>query len=234
MTELVRTVLNDIVDLIYPRVCAACCAASPVRQGIFCISCLAELPETNFHLIADNPMEQHFWGRVPIVAGASFLFFVPDGRTQTLLHNIKYRSRSDFARTIGSFYGGRLKHARRFKGVGVIIPVPLHPRKQRRRGFNQSAEFAKGLSAEMGVPLYTNVLLRTRNTDTQTRKTRADRVMNMRDAFSVVRPDRIKGKTVLLVDDVLTTGATLEACALALLEHVEVKICMATIACGRL
>jgi ComF family protein len=214
--------------------CAACFDASPVRGGIFCISCLSELPETNYHQIDGNPFETHFWGRLPLQAGAAFLFFVPEGKTQVLLHNIKYRSRSDFARDVGMFYGSRLKNSPRFQGVDVIVPVPLHCKKERKRGFNQSAEFGKGLAESMSVVFLKNGLTRTRFTETQTKKTRADRVANLKDAFVVTDPDKIREKHILLVDDVLTTGATLESCALALLQVEGVKVSMATIACGRL
>ncbi|HLF65784.1 MAG TPA: phosphoribosyltransferase family protein [Saprospiraceae bacterium] len=234
MLKSIQWLLKDIVDLIYPRTCAACFDAKPVQDGIFCISCLSELPETNYHLIEGNPFEIHFWGRVPLQAGAAFLFFVPDGRTQTLLHNIKYRSRSDFARTIGEFYGSRLKHAPRFRGLDMIIPVPLHWKKEHTRGFNQSAEFGKGLAESMSLVFLKNGLTRTRYTDTQTKKSRAERVSNLKDAFVVTDSDKLRGKHILLVDDVLTTGATLESCALALLQVEGVKVSMATIACGRL
>jgi ComF family protein len=230
----IGSLVNDIIDLIYPRTCAACFDARPVQRGIFCISCLAELPETNFHQFDGNPFEVHFWGRVPVQAGAAFLFFVPDGRTQTLLHNIKYRSRSDFARSIGEFYGNKLRQSPRFQGLDVIVPVPLHWKKEHRRGFNQSAEFGKGLAETMSIPFLKNGLVRKRFTATQTKKTRADRVANLKEAFVLKDPNLLKHKHVLLVDDVLTTGATLEACALALLQAEGVRVSMVTIACGRL
>ena len=138
------TLLNEVIDLIYPRICAACARSQPVKGGIFCISCLTELPETRFHEVEGNPFEMHFWGRVPIQSGAAFLFFIPGGRTQKLLHNIKYKGRSDFAQMIGRHYGRQLKESERFRGIDVIIPVPLHWRKQQKRGFNQSTEFGKG------------------------------------------------------------------------------------------
>lgn len=226
--------LSDIIDLVYPRICAACNDEQPVRGGIFCVDCLAELPMTDYHEIRDNPFERHFWGRVDIVAGGAFLYFVPGGRTQTLLHNIKYCGRSTYAEGVGEFYGHKLARTDRFDGVECIVPVPLHWRKLNERGFNQSASFGKGLARALGIPQHTSVLLRTRATPTQTRKSRQERISNMKDAFVVRRPDRLAGKHVLLIDDVLTTGATLEACALKILEVPGVTLSMATIACGRL
>ena len=234
MYQPIKTLIDDIVDLVYPRTCAGCFDEKPVDRGIFCMHCLAELPETNYHLIEDNPFEMHFRGRVPLQAGAAFLFFVPDGRTQTLLHNIKYRSRSDFARSIGEFYGTRLGHAPRLHDVDLIIPVPLHWKKEHSRGFNQSAEFGKGLAGVLQIPFLKNGLMRRRFTETQTKKSRAERVANLAEAFVVTDPSKVTDRHVLLVDDVLTTGATLESCALALLACDNVRISMATIACGRL
>jgi ComF family protein len=229
-----RTLANDVLDLIYPRTCAACVQSKPVRGGIFCINCLAGLPETNFHQIEGNPFEMHFWGRIPLSAGAAFLFFVPDGRTQTLLHNIKYRERSDFAVVIGEFYGRHLRTSERFSAIDAVIPVPLHWKKERKRGFNQSAEFGRGLADTMSTAFLSHGLTRTRYTQTQTKKSRAERVANLKDAFEVTDPDKIAGQHVLLVDDVLTTGATLEACALACMKVKGVTVSMATIACGRM
>lgn len=234
MTPFLKSLFTDIVDLIYPPSCGACAAAKPVQGGIFCLECLGELPETNYHAMDENPFEVHFWGRVPLQAGAAYLFFVPDGRTQTLLHNIKYRSRSDFARTIGQYYGRKLKESSRFQEIDLVIPVPLHPKKEHQRGFNQSAEFGLGVAETMSVGFAKDGLKRVRYTESQTRKSRADRVANLADAFEVKDADRLRGKHLLLVDDVLTTGATLEACAIALLQVEDVKISMVTIACGRL
>lgn len=230
----IRGLVNDLIDLVYPKTCAACVEARPARGGIFCIGCLTQLPETDFHKTEGNPFEMHFWGRVKIVAGAAFLFFVPDGRTQTLLHNIKYRHRSDFALTIGEFYGNQLKHAPRFQGIDLIVPVPLHWKKERERGFNQSAEFGRGLANAMDTVFLKNGLTRLRYTSTQTKKSRADRVANLKEAFAVTDENQLKGRHILIVDDVLTTGATLEACALVLKDIEGVQISLATIACGRM
>ncbi|RLD18345.1 MAG: ComF family protein [Bacteroidetes bacterium] len=192
------------------------------------------LPSTNYHLIADNPFERHFWGRVRIEAGAALYYFVPEGRAQTLLHNIKYRRRSDYAIRVGQIYGQQLTASPRFHDISAIIPVPLHWQKLRKRGFNQSKAFAIGLSESMGVPLDHDTLIRKRSTSTQTRKSRSERILNMADAFGLKNVAHLEGKSVLLVDDVLTTGATLEACTQKLLEIPGLNVSLATIACGRI
>lgn len=231
---LLRTLAGEILDLVYPQVCAACDNDKPARGSIFCVACIAGLPRTNYHLIEDNPFERHFWGRVKVEAGGALYYFVPGGRAQTLLHNIKYRRRSDYAIRVGQIYGQQLGATTRFHDISAVIPVPLHWRKMRKRGFNQSKSFAEGLSESMGVPVDHKTLVQRRSTSTQTRKSRSERVLNMANAFDLKRTSHLTGKHVLLVDDVLTTGATLEACALKLLEIHELKVSLATIACGRI
>jgi len=228
------TLIRDILDLVYPRICASCDHNKPVHGQIFCLDCLVGLPQTRYHLAPDNPFEQHFWGRVDIHAGAAMYFFIPGGRTQTLLHNIKYRRRSDIAEKVGILYGRQLSQSVRFRHIDLIIPVPLHWRKQKKRGFNQSEAFAQGLALSMDTELNTTILKRVVHTETQTRKSREQRVENMKGAFVVNDPQAIAHRHVLLVDDVLTTGATLEACANRLSQVEGVKISLLTIACGRI
>lgn len=232
--KLIRTIAEELVDLVYPQICAACDQGKPAKNSIFCVACLVGLPSTNYHLMEDNPFERQFWGRVRIRACGSLYYFIPEGRTQKLLHNIKYRKRSDYAIKLGEVYGKQLAKAERFKQISAIIPVPLHWKKLRKRGFNQSTSFAQGLAQSMGAKVDQKTLSRTRSTPTQTRKSRDERVLNMADAFGIMQGNELRGKHVLLVDDVLTTGATLEACALKLLEIPGLTISLATIACGRI
>ena len=230
----VRDYLEAVLDLFYPRICAACDAAVPVRKGIFCLDCLAKLPETGFHKVADNPFEEHFWGRIQIEAGTSYLFYIPGGSTEHLLHNIKYNGKKHYAETIGHYFGKQLLDAKRFENLDMIVPIPLHPKKRHKRGFNQSAEFAQGLSHALNIPTSDRWVERVKMTETQTKKSREERVDNIKNAFQVRRPDKFRGKHVLLVDDVMTTGATLEACGEKILEIEGTKLSLATIAMGRL
>ena len=233
MGHTLRYLANDLLDLIYPRVCAGCTHGVPVRGEIFCMRCLGELPETGFHLVEDNPFEQQFWGRVPVQTGAAMYYFIPHGITQVLLHNIKYRGRSDFGRFVGKMYGSALRATPRFAQVDSIVPVPLHWRKRRKRGFNQSSMFAQGLAESLEIEVIEGCLIRHQSTRSLTNMARHERVRSISKAFSVKGPEVVAGRCVLLVDDVLTTGATLEACALRLTEA-GALVSMATIACGRI
>lgn len=229
-----KEIFLGIVDLIYPRTCAACAKETPVDNGIFCIQCLASLSFSESHLFVENEFTNQFIGRVPIKFGAAMLYLVPGGLTQHLIHEIKYKDRKDFALEIGEWYGTKLLTCPFLPAFDKIIPVPLHPKRLHQRGYNQSGYFGLGLSHSMGIKLDQTSLTRKVHTDSQTRKSRLNRLDNMMNAFSVKKPFQIRGKKILLIDDVLTTGATLEACANQLLEYGAAEISMVTIAMGRI
>jgi len=182
------------------------------------------------HLAQTNAFTDRFWGRVPIVTGAALYFFSRKSPIQKALHRLKYQNQSDIGTRIGRQLGHLLKQSSLYADLEGIIPVPLHPKKERLRGYNQSAMLAAGLADALRLPVMTGVLIRNAYSESQTRKRRMARFNNVQDVFSVQRPDRIRGKHLLLVDDVLTTGATLEACGQALLQAPDVRLSMATIA----
>ncbi len=194
------------------------------------------VPETSYHHIVDNESVLRFAGRIPFVNATSLAYFTEDGLLQHLLHGLKYKGKKE----IGSYLGRRLagsilknKPAEMqenwISSVDMIIPVPLHPAKLAKRGYNQSLLIAEGMADILKIPVADNILIRVKDTESQTRKSRAERVNNMADAFSLRNKGLLTNKHVLLCDDVLTTGATLEACALALLNHDSLKISLATI-----
>ena len=232
MRNIARELLEDLADIIYPRLCGACDNA-PVRKSPFCIDCLAELPHTGYHLVPENPFEMQFWGRVPITAGAALYYFIPGGRTQRLLHNLKYRGRRDLATRLGEFYAFQLCESGRFTSIDLIIPVPLHWRKRHQRGYNQSEDFARGLSAGLDVPYKKTVLRRSGSGKSLTSMSREERAEEVTGMFVVRQSSLVADKHVLLVDDVLTTGATLEECARVLI-GAGAKISLCTLACGRI
>ncbi len=221
---------RHFLHLFFPNLCYLCERRKPLYGHALCGHCLSRLPETQYHLHEENPFAERFWGRIPLYAGAACYFFRRGGLARQLIHRLKYEGRKELGVWVGKQYGRQLRKSKAFAGVEGIIPVPLHPRKQLQRGFNQSACFAAGLAESMGVPSYEEALIRQVHTETQTRKSSMERLQNVAKAFAVRQPRLLAGKHLLLVDDVLTTGATLEACALALLQVGNVKISMATIA----
>ncbi|MCC9135681.1 ComF family protein [Pontibacter silvestris] len=222
-----------MLSLLFPQVCYACDGALVRGEKFICTDCNIKLPYTDYHVhgaTALNPLQQRFWGKVPVRFAFSYLHFRSKGRVQRLLFKLKYKGAQELGEFLGQHYGALLFDHQYASQFDLILPVPLHKLKLRKRGFNQSDSFAKGLAEAMQIPWRGNVLERTVNTSTQTRKNRLDRWQNVEQVFQVRQPDQVKGKRVLLVDDVLTTGATLEACAVALLKAGAAEISVATIA----
>jgi ComF family protein len=222
--------LDDFLGLFYPYLCLACQENAPPYGEDICTACRATMPETDFHLRKENPFTDRFWGRLPLEAGAAMYLFSKESRVQHLIHQLKYNGKGEIGEILGRQYGYSLKNSRLFAGVDLVVPVPLHPRKKRIRRYNQSALFAQGLSESMGVPLLENGLERLVHSESQTKKSRLKRFENVKEVFAVGKPARLTGKHILLVDDVLTTGSTLEACSQKILELPGTKVSLATIA----
>ena len=223
--------LEDLLGLFYPNLCLACHRRLPFGTSVLCVNCHYQLPKTAFHLSPDNnPFVERFWGRVPVHAGAALYYFSKGGKVQHLIHALKYEGRQEVGVQMGRWYGDQLRQTPVFCNTEVIVPVPLHPRRQWERGYNQSDCFAEGLSDTMGIPWRPDAVVRRRHTHTQTQKSRLQRLQNVDSLFAVSKPELLQGKHILLVDDVMTTGATLEACALQLLELPGTTVSLATMA----
>jgi len=207
-----RLGLEDFQHLFYPRVCRLCDQALMREEDELCMSCLYTLPRTRSTMQANNPVAKVFFGRIPLDYAGSYLFFRHDSIVQTLLHQIKYRNKKELATAIGKLYAQELLDEG-FQPPDLIVPVPLHPRKERQRGYNQSHYFGAGLSAVLKCECRDDILIRTSNTGTQTRRSRWSRWENVATVFKLANTGDIAGKRVMLIDDVTTTGATLEACA---------------------
>ena len=222
----------DFVGLIFPRLCLACREPLLTGETHLCTGCRAELPYTDFHLLPpeQNPLGRRFWGKLPIRHALSYLRFVRHGRVQNLLHELKYQGQRDVGTALGQLYGAELHTAGFAADFDLIVPVPLHPRKLAKRGYNQAAAFAIGLAEGLQLPCSATALRRTTHTSTQTQKNRAERWENVASVFEVESHLAIVGQRVLVVDDVLTTGATLEACGAVLLAAGAVEVSIATIA----
>lgn len=220
----------DFFALFYPNLCTVCSASLVRQEKVICSKCLYELPRTHFHKVKGNPLEKVFWGRVEVERVTAYFFFLKGSKYRKMIHLFKYSDRKDIGIELGRNFASELKSSDDFSSIDLILPVPLHPRKERKRGYNQSDLIAQGMSELLPAAMEKNILYRKIYTETQTKKSRFERWENMENVFGVKNIDRLEGKHVLLVDDVLTTGATLEGCAHALHEAENVKISVATLA----
>jgi len=223
-------ILGDFIALFYPRVCVACHTSLIKGEDVLCTSCLVQLPKTAYHRFDQNPVHNRLAGRLPLQFASAFLKFRKGGLVQSLLHELKYNNRPEIGVRMGHLYGIELLESGIGPGFDVIVPVPLHASRMRKRGYNQSAKFAEGLSEALHVQWEESISLRLNATNTQTRKGRADRWSNVKDAFSIAGIDKVAGKKILLVDDVITTGATLEACGQHLVDAGCASLSVACIA----
>jgi len=224
--------LSDFISLFYPRVCFACNNALLRHEEFLCTECLFNLPVTNFHLIENNPVSNQFIGKIGFNAAASFYYFSKGGKVQHLIHQFKYNGYKKIGIFIGRIYGEQLIKSPFFSNIDYIIPVPLHPRKELQRGYNQAEWFAKGLALSIKAPIDTTTLHRMYASESQTHKTRFSRWENVKEIFSLSNGQHLIGKHVLLVDDVITTGSTLEAAGHVLMEVPDIKISVCSLACA--
>lgn len=221
---------SGFLHLLYPELCVACGEDLPAAGGCFCFKCQLRLSTSDMYLLRDNEFTDRLWGKLNLEGGAAMYYFTRKSPIQRALHQLKYHNKPDIGIKIGRMFGRKLRNSEIFNSVNAIIPVPLHPKKERLRGYNQSTMFAQGISEEMEIPVLSKALVRRAFTETQTKKKRMERFKNVGEVFVVNTPSLIQGKHLLLVDDVLTTGATLEVCGQALLAVPETRLSVATIA----
>ena len=221
--------IKDFISNIYPKVCPACGNVLINQEENICIQCLYYMPKTRFHNDQANLVAQMFWGRTNVENATSMFYFNKGGHYQQLLHQLKYKGKAEIGEELGSIFGHELKSTT-FKNVDAIIPVPLHEKKYKQRGYNQSEAIAKGLSYSLNKPVICDVLKRVRANDSQTKKAKYQRWENVKNIFSLKNIESLKGRHVLLVDDIITTGATLESCVHELLKIEGVKVSIATLA----
>lgn len=215
--SILNDLVRDVASLLFPPRCAVC--GEPLTRGerTVCTLCRATAPLTGYWREADNPVVRRCWGMVPVCQASGFLFFVRASGWRWLIHGFKYRGAWRTAREMGAWYGRYLRESGLYDDVEVVVPLPLHPFKRCRRGYNQSEYIAEGIAAQLGVEVDRRSVSRVRNTASQALKPRRERAGNVEDAFAVCRPERLAGRHVLLVDDVMTTGSTLLSCASAIL-----------------
>jgi ComF family protein len=224
------SMLNDFIELFFPEVCECCGNLLYRNEHTLCTRCRMHLPRTNFHLHPDNPVAAIFWGRVNFQYATSFLYFARAGRVQHLMHRFKYKGRRDIGLLLGGLFARELRRSENFSNIDMIIPVPLHWSKQKKRGYNQSEVISYAMAPLLNAHLVTEVLYRNSATETQTKKSRSLRAENVKGKFSIQYPEKIRGKHLLLIDDIITTGATIEACAQTLLTVDQVKVSIASLA----
>jgi ComF family protein len=224
------TLINDFLSLIYPRYCEACEALLFRHEEVICNKCTLGLPKSNFHLNNKNPIVMALGGRIPVQQATSLFVFEKAGKVQNLLHALKYENQQVIGKILGETIYTDLQITGFFEGIDHVIPIPLHKKKQKARGYNQSECFAKGISEKSGIPMDATNFTREVETSTQTKKGKAERWENVKGAFALKDPEIFKNKHILLVDDVITTGATIEGAWQALKDVEGIKISVASIA----
>jgi len=220
----------DILGLFFPNSCRLCGKTLHQQEEILCTTCFYKLAHTNFQNEVENPVMDIFSGRLPLFSATAFLFFSKGGGTQQLIHKLKYKGNKEIGIHLGKLFGNQLNNSALFNKSTVLIPVPLHPRKEHKRGYNQSLMICEGIASRMNARVVPDVLYRKIHSSSQTKKSRYERWENVKDIFEINKGYRLEGKHVLLVDDVITTGATLEACGHKLLEIPGIRLSIASLA----
>jgi ComF family protein len=226
----IQKLSRSLSHLFFPHICSGCGTDIISDTTFLCGRCINDLPVTNFHLHANNSVEKIFWGRIPLANASSFCYFTKGSLVQRLLHELKYKGNKDLGMQMGKLAGAMLRSSNRFDDIDCLIPLPLFAAKQRIRGYNQASILCKGMSGSMNIPVNENAILRPAATSTQTLKNRIERWENIGGKFLLSDKEALINKHVLLVDDVVTTGATLEACGQELLKVEGLKLSIATFA----
>jgi ComF family protein len=222
----VKEIRESFFHLLFPHVCTGCGSDTLGSKNILCLRCASGLPETNFELYNDNPIEKKFWGRLPLIAATAQYFFSRESLIQHLVHQLKYKGNKEIGLHLGRLMGASLLHSSRFI-ADALVPLPLFEERERKRGYNQSLVLCEGMAEQLNIPVLKNSIARPQHTETQTRKGRIERWKNIDGKFVITDPASVEGKHLLLVDDVITTGATLESCGSELLKANDVRLSIA-------
>ncbi|HEY9170502.1 MAG TPA: phosphoribosyltransferase family protein [Lutibacter sp.] len=223
-------ILKNIFAVFFPEVCLGCNDYLGSYESVICLKCRHDLPLTNFSFEENNLIEKSFYGRIPLENATSLFYFFKKGNVQRLIHELKYNKQQQVGTFIGDWLGEQLTESKRFETIDCIIPVPLHPKKLKKRGYNQVTTFGESLAKKLDIPYKENILNRVSLAKTQTKKLRLDRWRNVQELFHVNNNTALENKHILLIDDVITTGATLEACYKALSQTKNLKISIACMA----
>jgi ComF family protein len=213
----VKEAARSLFHLFFPHHCAGCGNDVLSDEQVLCLSCIERLPLTHFAAYANNPVEKIFTGRLPVNSAAGYLYFTKDSLLQHLVHQLKYKGNRHIGHYLGRRMGEAIKAGNRFTAIDALVPLPLFAARQHKRGYNQATILCEGMAEILHLPILQQVITRNKPSATQTQKNRIERWENIQGKFNVQHPEAIQGKHILLVDDVITTGATLEACGQALL-----------------
>jgi ComF family protein len=220
---LIKEVRDSVLHLLFPHICSGCGNDILNKESMLCVRCMESMPSTNFEAHADNPVEKKFWGRLALAAATAQYYFTRESLVQHLMHQFKYKGNQELGIQLGKMMGQSIKSAHRIK-PDALIPLPLFRAKEKKRGYNQATILCEGMAECLQVPVLKNVIIRSQHTETQTKKGRIERWHNMEGKFELIDPTAIQNKHIMLVDDVVTTGATLEACGAELLKAGNVRL----------
>lgn len=226
-------IFADFFSLLFPRICPSCGTNLYSGEVLLCTKCFYDLPKTNITDFKENLVSQLFWGRTRIELATSFFYYTKGSKYQRILHQLKYNGKKHIGFEMGKIFGSELINTS-FSQVDIIHSVPLHYRKLKKRGYNQSELIAKGISEKLKKPLLTDAIVKEVETDTQTKRSRFERWENVQGIFKVRKQKEILNKHILLIDDVVTTGSTLEACANAVLEVPGTVVSIATLGVAKI
>ena len=224
----VKEIKESVLHLFFPHICTGCGSDILNVESTLCMRCVDAMPETNFELHPDNPVEKSFWGRLPLIGATAQFYFTKESLMQHLMHQFKYKGNRELGIQLGRMMGEQIMNSGRFD-ADALVPLPLFPVKEKRRGYNQATVLCQGIAERMKIPILDKAITRPQHTETQTKKGRIERWKNMEGKFILSDPNAIKNKHLLLVDDVVTTGATLEACGNELLKAENVRLSLATL-----
>lgn len=225
-----KKLLIDLIRLFFPPCCIVCEDALSIGEECICLSCLQQLPKIQYNPPEANEIEKRFWGKIPIEHATSYFQYIKGSDFDKILFELKYHGRKEIGEIMGRYMSQHLLDTGFFEGIDMIIPIPLHKKRYKKRGYNQSEWLAKGISTITQIPINTTSIKRTIPNSTQTHKNVWDRWEDVQNIFEVCSPNEITGKHILLVDDVLTTGATIISCASAIMKIQGVKISILTLA----
>lgn len=228
-----KDIADDFLSLFLPRPCLSCGIPLVRGEQVLCTGCMLDMARTDFHMLRGNMLEQSFWGRCNVERAAAYSVYNRGSRIRKLIHLLKYSGRKDIGFMLGELYGSVLMGSGFTDGIDMIIPVPLDPARERHRGYNQSLCIARGMASYCRLPVRNDILSRTGKSGSQTKRGRYERWENVEGLFSVSKPGEITGRHVLLVDDVITTGSTMEACVTALQSAGGVMVSVAALAAAQ-